>query len=86
MPNRRRPNLNFVEMGIPLGARLVAVKTNETATVVEERKVRFRGEDMPLSQATRLTLGVNYRVNPTPHRTYKGQSLQELYLATYGAL
>ncbi len=85
MPHRRRPNLNFVEMGIPLGATLAAVKTDETATVTAERRVRFRGTDMPLSQATRLTLNVEYRVNPTPHWTYKGQSLQALYLATYGA-
>ena len=84
MANRRRPNLNFVTMGIPLGAKLVAVKTNETATVIAERRVRFRGTDMPLSQATQLTLKVDYRVNPTPHWTYEGQSLQALYVATYG--
>lgn len=80
----RRPNLDFIEMGIPKGATLVCVKTKEKATVRGDRKVRFRGEEMYLSKATRLTLNISRPVQPTPHWTYKGRLLRDIYRETYG--
>jgi len=80
----RRPNLNFDEMGIPTGATLRAVKTEDTAVVVEPKKVRFRGHDaISLSAATREMLGTDYNVVPSPYWTYDGKPLKDIYEETY---
>jgi hypothetical protein len=83
---QRRPNLNFEEMGIPVGARLYAIKSGEFVTVTGPKKVRFDNEqeDMSLTQATRRILGTEYSVAPIPHWTYEGRSLREIYNETYG--
>ena len=80
----RRPNLNFVEMGIPIGSTLVSVKTGEEATVSEDKLVMFREEKMSLSRATRYVLEIDHNVAPTPYWKFKGQLLQEIYRETYG--
>jgi len=80
---RRRPSLNFVEMGIQLGSMLESSRTGETAMVATERTVSFRGEEMPLTRATRMVLGIDYDVAPTPHWTYDGRVLREIYNETY---
>ena len=79
---KKRPPLNFAEMGIPVGSTLVCRKTGEEAVVIGDKKVRFRGEDTSLTAATRIILG--YTTHPTPHWTYQHQTLQELHTQTYG--
>ena len=46
---KRRPNLNFSEMGITPGCVLNAIEGEETATVVSDRKVSFRDQTMSLT-------------------------------------
>ena len=77
----RRPNLNFVEMGIPIGSRLASVKTGEEAIVVSQNRVTFLGEEMSLTAATRRTVG---RMHPCPQWTFEGRNLSEIYEETYG--
>ena len=79
----RRPNLNFIEMGIPTESLLVSIETGEEATVVGPRRVRFRGEEMSLTRATRFALNIEHNVAPTPHWTFDGRLLQEIYDETY---
>ena len=84
---RRRPNLNFIEMGIQVGAILISVETDEEAEVTGERQVTFRGEGMSLTAATRAALNLNsdqHSVPPTPHWTFEGRNLREIYNETYG--
>lgn len=80
----RRPNLNFVEMEIPVRSTLVSIETGEEATVSGDRLVVFRGEEMSLTMATRKALGNEYSVRPTPHWKFEGRLLQEIYRETYG--
>ncbi len=80
----RRPNLNFVEMGIPIGATLQSVHGDVTVSVVDARRVRLGEEDLYLTAATRQVLGTEYNVAPAPHWTYLGRPLTELYEETYG--
>ena len=85
----RRPNLNFIEMGIQVGSIIVSAETNEEAEVVGERRVAFRGEEMSLTAATRATLGLSSDqrgsgIRPTRHWTFEGQILKEIYNETYG--
>lgn len=81
---KRRPNLNFEEMGIPIGAILSSANGGDTATVVDPKKVQFRNHDsISLSAATREMLGTEYSVAPAPHWTYDGKPLKDIYEATY---
>lgn len=81
----KRPALNFVEMGIPMGAVLESTHGEETATVVSEKLVTFRNETMSLTRATKLFLGNEYSVAPTPHWSFNGKNLREIYNETYQA-
>ena len=80
----RRPNLNFVEMGIPIGSTLGSIETGEEATVSGDKAVTFREEEMSLTRATRNALEINHSVAPTPHWKFEGRFLQEIYRETYG--
>ncbi len=81
----RRPNLNFEEMNIPLGATLVFAKSGATATVTGPKKVRLQpdSEDISLTAATRQLLGLEYSVAPSAYWTYQGKLLSEIYEETY---
>jgi len=79
----RRPNLNFVEMGIPMGSILHFVEGDATVAVASERKVVLNGVEMSLTAATRDLLGLDYSVAPNPYWTFKGQSLRDIYNQTY---
>ena len=80
---RRRPSLNFLEMQIPIGATLVSIDNGEVATVIDERRILFREEHSSLTRATREILGIEYSVAPTPHWTYEGKLMSEIYDETY---
>ena len=80
---RRRPPLNFSEMGIPKGSILRSVNGNDTAEVISERKVIFRGEEMSLTQATQVAREIDYHVAPCPNWMFEERSLREIYRETY---
>lgn len=81
----RRPNLNFEEMGIPVGSVLEAV-TNPaiTLTVAGPKKVRVGDEELFLSAATQQVLGIEGPGRPALYWKYNGRLLSELYEDTYG--
>ena len=77
---RRRPNLNFKTMRIPDGSELVSTNDDhEKATVIGEKKVSFRGEEMSLTVATRMALKLDYAVAPCGHWTFEGRNLSDIY-------
>ncbi len=80
---RRRPSLNFLEMRIPIGATLISIDNGEEATVIDKRRILFREEHSSLTRATREILDIEYSVAPTPHWTYEGKLLSEIYDETY---
>lgn len=79
----RRPTFNFREMGIPAGSVLHFTQGEETVEVMDERRVRFRGEDSSLTAATRELLGNSYHVAPGPYWTFNGRLLRDIYNETY---
>lgn len=80
----RRPNLNFKEMGIEIGATLQFTQSDATVTVASERKVILNGEETSLTNATRTLLNNGtYNVAPAPYWTHNGRNLRELYNETY---
>ena len=80
---KRRPPLNFREMGIAMGSVLQMLDSDATVTVCADRKVQFNGEEISLTAATTKLLGLEYSIQPTPHWTYEGKSLQAIYEETY---
>lgn len=80
---KRRPNLNFTEMQIPIGETIVNTNTGEEAIIVSSKTVLYREEELSLTAATRLALELDYNVAPTPYWTYNGVNLQEIYDRTY---
>jgi len=79
---RRRPNFNFIGMGIPLGAELTFKDDERKCEVIDEKKVRFEGEEHSLTSLTRKLLNIR-NVAPTRHWLYEGRSLDEIYNETY---
>ncbi|MFC1882256.1 GIY-YIG nuclease family protein [Thermodesulfobacteriota bacterium] len=79
----RRPNLNFVEMGIPIGSILEFIHSDATVEVVLERKVVFQDEEMSLTAVTKGLLKNDYPVAPGPYWSFNGKTLSEFYNETY---
>lgn len=80
---KRRPPLNFVEMGVPLGSSLTHQATGEVVEVVEPKKVCLRGDIVSLTRAQQIVSGAEYAVAPGRHWFFNGVSLATLYEATY---
>jgi hypothetical protein len=81
--NKRRPRFNFSEMNISVGSELVNVTNGEIVQVVNDRNVRFRGEERSLTYATRVILDNSYHVAPGPYWTFNGIPLRKIYNQTY---
>lgn len=80
---KRRPPLDFEEMGIPVGATLEFIPSEASVQIVSNRKIRLGDEEMSLTQATRSLLKLDYSVAPGPHWTYQGKTLRAIYNETY---
>lgn len=80
---KRRPRLDFEEMGIPIGAELKFTQGAAAVTVTSNRKVNFNGEETSLSQTTKVLLGNDYYVAPGPYWTFNGKVLRDIYNETY---
>jgi hypothetical protein len=81
----RRPNLNFEEMNIPLGATLQYTRSDTPifVTVVGPKKVNYDGEEMSLTAATRQIMGIEYSIQPGAYWTYEGRTIKDIYEETY---
>lgn len=81
----RRPNLNFEEIGLPVGTELQSVHTGAIAIVAGNRTVRFDSQEMSLTAATRKDQALEYSVAPGPNWTCDGRLLRDIYDETYGS-
>ena len=79
----RRPNLNFIEMGISIGEKLTTADGLHSCIITEEKKVKFEEEIMSLSRCTRKIKGIDHNVQSSPHWFFNGKSLKEIYDDTY---
>ena len=80
---RRRPRLNFKEMGIPEGSILSSISGDEAVKVLSERTVSYKDEEMSLSKATQMAREIDYTVGPCPYWKFEERSLSEIYNETY---
>ena len=80
---KKRPRMNFLEMGIPFDSKLT-FKDGETSVVVkDERKVVYNTEIMTLTAATRKIMELDYSVQPSPYWTFEGKLLKDIYDEVY---
>lgn len=81
----RRPRMDFLELGVPIGAVLVYRDGSSQATVRTARLVSFQGAECSLTMATRRMQGKpeDYPLQPAPYWTYNGSTLKEIYDNVY---
>ena len=79
----RRPNLNFEEMGIPIGAELKSTTSDTVVTVIGPKRVLLGDDELSLTAATRVVKGLEYSVAPGPYWTFEGKPISQLYEETY---
>ena len=82
---KRRPNLNYLEMGIPVGSQLVAADGQTTCIVVNGRQVEFEGEKTYITKLTERLRNSSSGLSNGPCHfwTYEGRSLDDIYDETY---
>lgn len=81
----RRPRMDFVELGVPIGSVLVYCEGDQQATVCGPRTVVFQGGECSLTMATRKVKGLaeDYPLQPAPYWTFNGRTLKEIYDSVY---
>lgn len=67
--------MNFSEMGIPPDSELI---------FRDGEKIIYDNEIISLTQATRKILELDHNVQPSPHWTFVGKLLKDIYDETYG--
>ncbi len=83
---KRRPNLNFEEMGIPIGSQLQFYDGDDTAVVISSRRVSMNEQDYSLTALTRKVLNISHDVAPAKFWLYNGRTILDIYNETYDAL
>ena len=82
-----RPQLNFEEMNIPKGSKLIFVKDkNVCVEIVDSKKVLFEDEEYSLTSLTRKLLDLSYNIQPTRYWLYEGKNLKDIYEETYASV
>ena len=80
----RRPSLNYKEMGIEIGSKLLFTKDSTIEVVISgDKKVTYQGEEISLTAITRQLLNAPRNVAPTRHWTFEEKNLRDIYDETY---
>lgn len=81
---KRRPNINYYEVGLVDGDELVFVNDPSVKAVVCGRnKVTYNGENFSLTSLTQILLGREKAMQPTSYWLFEERNLQDLYDETY---
>lgn len=82
----RRPVMNYLEMGLPVGAALVYQDGTTTCSVVDGRHVNFNGEQRFLSAITAELMGIpGQPIHGGRYWSFEGRNLRDLYEEVYGS-
>lgn len=77
---KRRPRLDFFELGLMEGSILHFVRdTTINTTIADARHVCFEGVVRSLSSVTAELLGKDYNVQPSSYWLYEGETLLAIY-------
>lgn len=76
---KKRAAFNFERMGIPIGTKLSFTKDSSIKIeVVKNNKVKYNGNIMSLTAATRQF--IPYVVHPTPYWIYEDEKLSDIWI------
>jgi len=82
LKRRRRPNADFVDMGIPVGSKLEFIGDgNYSCTVLDNRHVDYDGESYMVTPLTEKLLGCSAR--GIDCWSFDGRDLKDIYEETY---
>lgn len=81
---KRRPSLNYFEMGLHKVDILNFIENSEiTVTIESAKEVIFNGVKQSLTAVTKKLLNKTTDLQPTPKWLYEGRLLSEIYNETY---
>ncbi len=81
---KRRPSINYNEMGLDYGTVMRFVNDPSVEVIVSSaKKVRYNDEEMSLSRVTRELLELEHNVQPTKYWTVEGKNLRDIWEETY---
>lgn len=81
---KRRPSINYTEMGLEKGTILTYVNDSEVeVSIVSDRKVLYNDEEVSLTRVTRELLEVDHDVQPTKYWSVDGRNLRNIWRETY---
>lgn len=80
---KKLPNMNFADMNIPVGSKLLYRDGETEVEVKSDRKVCFNDNTMTLTAATREITNSPNSLRPSPLWTFNGRLLKEIYDETY---
>ncbi|MBR3477728.1 MAG: GIY-YIG nuclease family protein [Bacteroidaceae bacterium] len=84
---KRRPTLNYHDLGIQDGDRLFWKDNQEVyVTVSGERKVSYKGEDYSLTAVTQKLKDTTKPIAPAPYWLFEGKSLIDIYNDKYSPI
>ena len=80
---KRRPTINYFEMGLKEGDILKFGRNEESCTVLNGRQVSYKGEPCFLSNLTNKLLDRTGPMDGSPYWYFNGKNLKDLYNETY---
>ena len=80
---KRRPTINYFEMGLKEGDILKFGRNEESCTVLNGRLVSYKGEPWFLSNLTNQLLDRTGPMDGSPYWYFNGKNLKDLYNETY---
>lgn len=80
----RRPPINYREMGINIGDKLIFLKDSSVQVIISgDKKVSYNNEDLSLTAVTKKLLGITHALQPTAYWEYEGKNLRDIYDEIY---
>ena len=80
---KRRPTINYFEMGLKEGDILKFGRNDESCTVLNGRQVSYKGGPWFLSNLTNKLLDRTGPMDGSPYWYFNGKNLKDLYNETY---
>ena len=80
---KRRPTINYFEMGLKEGDILKFGRNEESCIVLNGRQVSYKGEPWFLSNLTNKLLDRTGPIDGSPYWYFNGKNLKDLYNETY---
>ena len=80
---KRRPTINYFEMGLKEGDILKFGRNEESCIVLNGRQVSYKGEPWFLSNLTNKLLDRTGPMDGSPYWYFNGKNLKDIYNETY---